>query len=673
LQALVLLVFCCSYSSADPPINELTISDDGYAEVPLDFDFPFFGNTYTKSWMYTNGVVGFLNPSALSGTPRHMCCNGLDLNNLNTTNLVTRPIDYFIMPLWTDIKNYAGKLKEQGDSTFQKYIWEDIAEYAQTNRKNSFDLTIKPDGGIMANYHNLDIANHSVTIGVTGDVSEGEKYQFLYHNRNTDGDLSFTYNSNVDNPSWMPERNSYYYQDSNNNLYTVNPCTNNPLYASYCTGYAEAYALQLYNQQCTANPLYDSGCPGYASAYLTQQCNANSLYSESCPNYATAYFNQQCSLDPLYNSECDGYTTAYFNQQCELNPLYNTECTGYETAYFNQQCTLDPLYNSECTGYDAAYLTQQCNISPLYSSECTGYASAYLLQQCNLDIFYSTQCDGYEVAYFNQQCSLNTLYDEECTGYDIAYLSQQCAINPQYDTTCPGYEEPVDETLPPEVPVIETIVVTPIVPTLPEIPVMIEPEIEIVEIEEIPEVEIEEEIIQEIEIAQVEDETSQEEISVPEVSEDESETKDVQEVANETEEKDEVQESDKVSEDEVGESNDRESSDKTEGDDKSSDKPRPKKIDKKEKMKKLIAKKASQLAEDMGKAATLEMQKKEQGKLVALIGYVPDFDKYKNSQVQKEITFYKPKNNVDNAFARWFLNDPKFAELENLQYPNGFK
>ena len=668
-----MLVFCCSYSSADPPINELIISDDGYAEVPLDFDFPFFGNTYTKSWMYTNGVVGFLNPSALSGTPRHMCCNGMDLNNLNTTNLATRPIDYFIMPLWTDIKNYAGKLKEQGDSTFQKYIWEDIAEYAQTNRKNSFDLTIKPDGGIMANYHNLDIANHSVTIGVTGDVSEGEKYQFLYHNRNTDGDLSFTYNSNVDNPSWMPERNSYYYQDSNNNLYTVNPCTNNPLYASYCTGYAEAYALQLYNQQCTANPLYDSGCPGYASAYLTQQCNANSLYSESCPNYATAYFNQQCSLDPLYNSECDGYATAYFNQQCSLDPLYNSECTGYATAYFNQQCTLDPLYNSECTGYDAAYLTQQCNISPLYSSECNGYASAYLLQQCNLDIFYSTQCDGYEIAYFNQQCSLNTLYDEECTGYDIAYLNQQCAINPQYDTTCPGYEEPVDETLPPEVPVIETIVVTPIVPTLPEIFVIVEPEIEIVEIEEIPEVEIEEEVIQEIEIAQVEDETSQEEISVPEVSEDESETKDVQEVANETEEKDEVQESDKVSEDEVGESNDRESSDKTEGDDKSSDKPRPKKLNKKEKMKKLIAKKASQLAEDMGKAATLEMQKKEQGKLVALIGYVPDFDKYKNSQIQKEITFYKPKNNVDNAFARWFLNDPKFAELENLQYPNGFK
>ena len=168
--------------------------------------------------MFTNGVVTFLNPANRSGVPRHMCCNGVDLNNLNNTYLNTNPIDYFIMPFWTDIKNYAGKLKEQGDSTFQKYIWEDIDEYAQTNRENSFDLTIKPDGGMMANYHNLDIANHSVTIGATGDVSEGEKYQFLYHNRNTDGDLSFTYNSNVDNPSWMPERNSYYYQDSNNNF-----------------------------------------------------------------------------------------------------------------------------------------------------------------------------------------------------------------------------------------------------------------------------------------------------------------------------------------------------------------------------------------------------------------------------------------------------------------------
>jgi len=52
---------------------------------------------------------------------------------------------------------------------------------------------------------------------------------------------------------------------------------------------------------------------------------------------------------------------------------------------------------------------------------------------------------------------------------------------------------------------------------------------------------------------------------------------------------------------------------------------------------------------------------------------IPDFDQYKNTQIQKEIAFYEPVDNVDNAFARWFLNDPKFTELEELQYPNGFK
>ena len=88
---------------------------------------------------------------------------------------------------------------------------------------NSFDLTIKPDGGMMANYHNLDIANHSVTIGVTGDVSAGERYQFLYHNMNTDGDLSFTFNSHVDGKKFTlsPEKSIKIQKDLNSDIVMV--------------------------------------------------------------------------------------------------------------------------------------------------------------------------------------------------------------------------------------------------------------------------------------------------------------------------------------------------------------------------------------------------------------------------------------------------------------------
>jgi hypothetical protein len=41
----------------------------------------------------------------------------------------------------------------------------------------------------------------------------------------------------------------------------------NPLYATSCPGYQQAY----YTQQCSINSLYDSGCPGYQQAYVTQQ------------------------------------------------------------------------------------------------------------------------------------------------------------------------------------------------------------------------------------------------------------------------------------------------------------------------------------------------------------------------------------------------------------------
>ena len=55
-----------------------------------------------------------------------------------------------------------------------------------------------------------------------------------------------------------------------------------------------------------------------------------------------------------------------------------------------------------------------------------------------------------------------------------------------------------------------------------------------------------------------------------------------------------------------------------------------------------------------------------QRQLLALISYVPGFD-----YADKENTignFYPPKPTVDHAFARWFLNDPNFGIMEDLQY-----
>lgn len=220
-------------------------------------------------------------------------------------------------------------------------------------------------------------------------------------------------------------------------VYTPDPCTVNPLSSTSCPLYQQAFL----EQQCASNPLYSTQCSGYAVAYFNQQCSANPLYNPSCPGYASAYLNYQCSINPLYATTCAGYETAYFNQQCSENPLYNSRCPGYEQAYTTQQCSLNPLYSTTCTGYADAYFVQQCRLNPLYDVGCTGYAAAYKSQQCSLNPLYATDCPGYAAAYLSQQCSINSLYSTSCPNYATAYFNQQCNLNGLYDRTCPNYSE----------------------------------------------------------------------------------------------------------------------------------------------------------------------------------------------------------------------------------------
>ena len=46
----------------NPNAVNISTSDDGWNNVPLGFNFPFFGRTFTNSWAMTNGVVTFQDP-----------------------------------------------------------------------------------------------------------------------------------------------------------------------------------------------------------------------------------------------------------------------------------------------------------------------------------------------------------------------------------------------------------------------------------------------------------------------------------------------------------------------------------------------------------------------------------------------------------------------------------
>ena len=68
--AVVLLYFAlqaapafADYTAPPSDATSHSICDDCYATVPLGHSFPFYGETFTTSYMMANGVVMFRNPA----------------------------------------------------------------------------------------------------------------------------------------------------------------------------------------------------------------------------------------------------------------------------------------------------------------------------------------------------------------------------------------------------------------------------------------------------------------------------------------------------------------------------------------------------------------------------------------------------------------------------------
>jgi len=249
-----LWVCCFSLSSlSDPEIIEHQIADDGWVKVPLDFTFPFYGNSYVTSFMFSNGVVGFLDPLDVAGSGYihdGLCCSGQDFSS-GATGV---RFNYTIMPWHTDlIDTGIGKFYTQGDSTFQKYMWENLSEYYNRDTSNTFDLTIYPMGNIDVNYEQVQINNHAVTVAVVGDLSQGEYEQWFY-NHPTSG--AIFWNSQEDDPVEIANGESV--------------CSVIPDSHISCLYYPQVYADNVYNQQCALDPLYDYGCDGWDDAYIEE-------------------------------------------------------------------------------------------------------------------------------------------------------------------------------------------------------------------------------------------------------------------------------------------------------------------------------------------------------------------------------------------------------------------
>ena len=248
-------------------------------------------------------------------------------------------------------------------------------------------------------------------------------------------------------------------------------------------------------------------------------------------------------------------------------------------------------------------------------------------------------------------CHNNPLYDPQCQGYATALFNQQCTQNPLFDPTCPGYLDPVEEILSqPDVPVVAELDFTGTgSDTGGEVDIPEQQVVEVVEVEdgkgfqqvddsiEGEQLQMEDDI--EKEIAALESEASEDDTNAPDM------------ISGGANQEDDIEK-------ELAEL--KESADS----DNKKDAPKPK--TRNEKIKLLLAMKAIELTKKLEREVSLEQNMIIQRQLLALISYVPGFDYADKENLDNN--FYPPKPTVDHAYARWFLNDPNFGAMEDLQY-----
>jgi len=270
----------------------LNAADDQVSAVfNLGFTFDFYGQEFSQGRMATNGCLHFKTSGAY--------CNDF------TPDPLASQYTYTLLPFWTDLIRDSGSsmlAKSFTDKTV--FGWYDMREYNRAS-DNSFEVILWTNDTFEFRYGALDIINHDVLIGEVGSGSK-EIYQYYYHDECNTG--STNSNSCV-NTDWNNT-------DKNTNLENGGSLfgpgngvdCGNPLNDVSCTGYWEAYD----DQQCDQDPQYAPFCRGYnqqdSVAYFEEPEDYG--YQEEDMWYDEEYDEWLDPNDPCYENRCEGFTDA---------------------------------------------------------------------------------------------------------------------------------------------------------------------------------------------------------------------------------------------------------------------------------------------------------------------------------------------------------------------------
>jgi len=283
--------------------TNLNAGDDQVSSAfSLGFTFDFYGQEFTEGRISTNGCLHFKTSGAY--------CNDY------TPDPLTSQFTYALVPFWTDLIRDSGSsmlAKSFDDKTV--FGWYDMKEYGRSNTDNSFEVILWRDDNFEFRYGALDIEKHDVLIGEVGSGSS-QVYQYLFYDQcstgstNSSSCVSGTWNSSSSN-TLLESGGSLYGSGTGNAI----DCTD-PLNNAGCSGYAVAYQTQ----QCNITQLYNDSCPLYWEAYDDQQCDLNPQYAPFCRGYSqqdsVAFFDDS-TADYGFIDEQDQFATGIFFEEHE--------------------------------------------------------------------------------------------------------------------------------------------------------------------------------------------------------------------------------------------------------------------------------------------------------------------------------------------------------------------
>ena len=196
LRLIFLLLFSYSVNASDPtftvgtdPIIDisqtgtaLNLNDDAVSSSQnLGFDFTYYGNTYNQVKVAMNGFVTFNQNFNITGRRNYL-----------SEVIPASGYDNTIFPLWSDFidknNNNGSPFVQTFGSSGSKYWvagWYDVNEY-RNNNLSSFEAILYESTNIIEfRYKKINVANHSITIGLQGNNEAITYLRYLDDNTKT--------------------------------------------------------------------------------------------------------------------------------------------------------------------------------------------------------------------------------------------------------------------------------------------------------------------------------------------------------------------------------------------------------------------------------------------------------------------------------------------------------